>query len=81
MAYQIKDEKTLGKLRHLAKVRKTTVADVLREAVDHEAEREIRAVTTMQLLRPILERSRALGTEKAIDWEDEKRRSDELWGQ
>jgi len=81
MAYQIKDESVLRQLKHLARVRGKTVADVLREAVGHETEREASKAKTADLLRPLRSRIRAMGEHRPVDWSDLKRRNDEDWGE
>jgi hypothetical protein len=83
MAYQIKDEAVLRDLRHLAKTRKTTVADVLRDAVKHEVQRERKKKSAKELLQPMYDKLTAMGKLPVapLDWEEEKRISDEMWGE
>lgn len=81
MSYLIKDKAVLQTLQHLAGIRKKPVIDIIREAVSHEAEREASKATTRELLQPVLEKARAMGRRQPIDWEAEKRASDELWGE
>lgn len=81
MSYLIKDEAVVQTFRRLARGRGQTVADFLRDLARQEAEREASKPTTMDLLRPVIAKARAHGRARPIDWEAEKRASDQLWGQ
>lgn len=81
MAYQIKDRDLLLRLRKLAVRKKGSVIDVIRDAVQHEEDRENARATTMELLRPIHAKVRAMGSNAPASPEEEKRIAEELWGQ
>ena len=80
MSYLIKDEEVLSTLRRLAKGRGKTLADLLRDLARQEAEREAAQLSTLERLQPVLAKARAMGRHKPVDWEAEKRASDEIWG-
>lgn len=82
MTYLIKDETVVRQLKVLAQRKNKTVADVLRQVVVQEIEREESCTSTLEKIRPVLARARALGKPIArIDWKAEKNASDELWGE
>lgn len=81
MAYQIKDRDLLLRIRKLALRKGVSVIDVIREAVQQEEDRENARATTMERLRPIQAKVRAMGTSAPLDPRDEKRVSDELWSE
>jgi hypothetical protein len=82
MTYLIKDEAVVQQLRLLAQRKNKTVADVLRQVVVQEIEREGSRISTLEKIGPVLAKARAIGRPIGrIDWEAEKRASDELWGE
>ena len=81
MSYLIKDEEVLSTFRRLAKGRGKTLADLLRDLARQEAGREAAKLSTLQRLQPVLAKARALGQHPPVDWEAEKRASDEMWGE
>jgi hypothetical protein len=82
MTYLIKDETVVQQLKALAQRKNKTVADVLRQVVVQEVEREERRTSTLEKIGPVLAKARAIGKPIGrIDWEAEKNASDELWGE
>jgi hypothetical protein len=79
MSYLIKDEEVLSTFRRLAKDRGKTLADLLRELARQEVEREAAKLSTLERLEPVLAKARAMGPCGPVDWEAEKRASDEMW--
>ena len=53
MAFHIKDEETDRAVRRLARLKGKTLTSTIREAVDHEYERERTRVPLIDRLRPI----------------------------
>ncbi|EIM30274.1 hypothetical protein [Microvirga lotononidis] len=82
MTYLIKDETVVQQLKILAQRKNKTVADVLRQVIVQEIEREDSRTSTMEKLAPVLAKARALGEPVGrINWEEQKRASDEEWGE
>lgn len=81
MSYLIKDEEVLSTFRRLAKGRGKTLADLLRDLARQEVERETAGLSALERLQPVLAKARAMGRRPPVDWEAEKRASDELWGE
>lgn len=82
MAYLIKDETVVQQLKVLAQRKNKTVADVLRQVVVQEIEREESRTSTLDKIGPVLAKARAIGKPiRRIDWDAEKNASDELWGE
>jgi len=81
MTYLIKDEEVLSTLRQLAKGRGKSVADLLRDLARQEAQREAAKLPALERLQPVLAKARAMGQPPPVDWEAEKRASDEMWGE
>lgn len=53
MAFHIKDQGTDRAVRRLAKIKGKTLTDTVREAVEHEYERECARVPLIERLKPI----------------------------
>jgi hypothetical protein len=81
VALQIKDETLLQNIAQLSRIRGVSKTDVLRTAIKNELEKETSKARVQDLLGPLLERVEALGPFKRMTPDDEKRLSDELWGQ
>jgi hypothetical protein len=82
MTYLIKDETVVQQLKVLAQRKNKTVADVLRQVVVQEIEREESRTSTLEKISPVLAKARAIGKPIGrIDWDAEKNASDELWGE
>ena len=81
MPYHIKDERTERLLRELARVRKRTMADVLRDALSEAMQRHNERVPLAGRLEPLRAKVRALGRRKPVDWDALKRANDEDWGE
>jgi hypothetical protein len=81
MAYVIKDERSVELIRQLARVKRKSLADTIREAIAHEMERETRRTPIMERLRPLHERLGVTEPKQRVDWDELKRRSDEDWGE
>jgi hypothetical protein len=82
MTYLIKDETVVQQLKVLAQRKNKTVADVLRQVVVQEIEREDSRTSTLEKIGPVLAKARAIGKPIGrIDWDAEKTASDELWGE
>lgn len=82
MTYLIKDETVVQQLKVLAQRKNKTVADVLRQVVVQEIEREEARTSTLEKIGPVLAKARAIGKPIGrIDWNAEKNASDELWGE
>jgi hypothetical protein len=79
MSYLIKDEEVLSTFRRLARSRGKTLADLLRDLARQEGEREAAKLSTLERLEPVLAKARAMGPHGLVDWEAEKRASDEMW--
>jgi hypothetical protein len=79
MAYVIKDENTVELLRQLARAKRKTVADAIREAAAHEMERETQRIPLMDRLRPYHEKHGFSEPQPGPDWTDVKRQSDADW--
>lgn len=60
MAFHVKDPATDRAVRRLAKVKGTTLTDTIREAVDHEYERERARIPLIERLRPVQDQFAAL---------------------
>lgn len=59
MAFSVKDEATDAAVRRLARLKKKTLTDTIREAVEQEYQRSQAAVPLVERLRPLTERYRA----------------------
>jgi hypothetical protein len=83
MAYQIKDETILEGLKHLAQLRRKTVADVLRDVVRNEVERETSRLSAGNRLAPLLAKVASLraDAQKPLTADAEKQQFDDLWEQ
>jgi len=82
MTYLIKDETVVQQLKVLARRKNKTVADVLRQVVVQEIEREDSRTSALEKIGPVLAKARAIGKPIGrIDWGVEKTASDELWGE
>ncbi|MBF9235622.1 type II toxin-antitoxin system VapB family antitoxin [Microvirga alba] len=81
MAYHIKDEAVLQALEQLHKRRGLPKAEILRRVLKHELDGEIEKVPVRERLAPLLAKVAAVATIKPATWEDDKRLSDELWGE
>jgi hypothetical protein len=83
MAYQIKDETILEGLKHLAQLRRKTVADVLRDVVRNEVERETGRLSASDRLAPLLAKVASLraGAPTPLNAEAQKQQFDDLWEQ
>lgn len=53
MAFHIKDEKTDRAVRRLARIKGKTLTSAVREAVEHEYERERARIPLIERLKPI----------------------------
>jgi hypothetical protein len=81
MAYHIKDESTDRKLRKLARAKGTTMAEALREALDHELAREAKKTSLWERLAPARDMVKAnRSIPGPIDWDALKREEDANWG-
>ena len=60
MAFHIKDQDTDRALRRLAKVKGKTLTDTVREAVEHELERERERIPLIERLKPIQDQFAAI---------------------
>ncbi len=60
MAFHIKDQDTDRALRRLAKVKGKTLTDTVREAVEHELERERERLPLIERLKPIQDQFAAI---------------------
>ena len=60
MAFHVKDRATDQAVRHLAKLKGTTLTQTIREAVEHEYQREAAQVPLRERLRPIQEQFAAM---------------------
>jgi hypothetical protein len=60
MAFHIRDEETDAAVRRLAKRKKKTLTATIREAVEHELERECRATPYMDFVKEIQDRFKAM---------------------
>ena len=81
MAYVIKDEHTVELIRELARRRRKSLADTIRDAIAHEMDREKQRVPLIQRLRPLHEKHGFLDRRPDPDWADVKRQSDSDWGE
>lgn len=81
MALNIKDPALLRQIEHLSRVRRKSKADVLRAALDREMAEEESRMPVKERLAPLLARVADAVTVERTSWEDDKRRSDELWDQ
>jgi len=81
MAYQIKDETILQGLKYLARLRHKTVADVLRDAVRNEVDRETGPLPAGERLGPLFAKVASLraGAPTPLNAEAQKQQFDELW--
>ena len=61
MAFHVRDQATDDAVRRLAKLKKKTLTATIREAVEHEYERECRQIPFMEHVRAIQERFRTIG--------------------
>jgi len=84
MAFHVRDEATDAAVRRLAKLKKKTLTATIREAVEHEYERETGTDLFMERIKAIQDASKALGkpTGKLADkaFYDELSGEDELTG-
>jgi antitoxin VapB len=60
MAFHIKDETTDKAVRRLAKLKRKTLTETIREAVEHEYERVRSEIPLIERLKPIQEELRSL---------------------
>ena len=60
MAFHVKDRATDQAVRRLAKLKGTTLTQTIREAVEHEYQREAARVPLRERLRPIQEQFAAM---------------------
>ncbi|MFI5012325.1 MAG: type II toxin-antitoxin system VapB family antitoxin [Hyphomicrobiales bacterium] len=60
MAFHIKDKETDRAVRRLAKIKGKTLTSTIREAVEHEYERERAQIPLIERLKPIQDRFAAL---------------------
>jgi hypothetical protein len=81
MSYLIKDEEVLREFRRIAKNRGKTLAGLLRELAQQEAERETTRPSVLDRLRPLLAKVHGDGQPSQIDWDALKHRSDADWGE
>jgi hypothetical protein len=80
MAYNIKDGELDQKLTELARAKRTSKVDALRDALDHELEREAAKLSAWELSAParqLIEKART--NREPIDWDALKRASDADW--
>jgi antitoxin VapB len=61
MAFHVRDEATDAAVRRLAKLKKKTLTATIREAVEHEYERERETVPLAERIKPIQEKFKRLG--------------------
>jgi antitoxin VapB len=55
MAFHVKDRVTDEAVRRLARIKRKTLTDTIREAVEHEYQRERARIPLVERLRPIQE--------------------------
>jgi antitoxin VapB len=79
MALHIKDERTDGAVRKLAKLKGQTLTLTIREAVERELERERARIPLTERLKPLQERFASLS--RSGGRRANKRFFDELWGE
>ncbi|MDQ2804207.1 MAG: type II toxin-antitoxin system VapB family antitoxin [Pseudomonadota bacterium] len=60
MAFHVKDRTTDQAVRRLAKVKGKTLTDTIREAVEHEYERERARIPLIERLKPIQDQFAAI---------------------
>jgi len=60
MAFHVKDRATDQAVRRLARVKRKTLTETIREAVDHEYQRERDRIPLIDRLRPIQEQFAAV---------------------
>ncbi|HZS85402.1 MAG TPA: type II toxin-antitoxin system VapB family antitoxin [Stellaceae bacterium] len=60
MAFHVRDETTDRAVRRLAKIKGKTLTETIREAVEHEYERERERIPLIERLKPIQDRFAAL---------------------
>jgi antitoxin VapB len=60
MAFHIKDETTDKAVRRLAKLKRKTLTETIREAVEHEYERVRSEISLIERLKPIQEELKSL---------------------
>jgi hypothetical protein len=80
MAYVIKDEQSLELIRQLARMKRKSLADTIREAIAHEMERETKTIPLMERLQPFYEKYGIREGRPDPDWSEVKRQSDHDWG-
>jgi antitoxin VapB len=84
MAFHVRDDATDAAVRKLAKLKKKTLTATIREAVEHEYEREYCDDNFMKAVRQAQERFKALGTPTGLladkAFYDELSGEDELTG-
>lgn len=82
MPLEIDDAEIIQGLEHLSRSRGVSKIEVLRAAVRAEIERDKIRPGVRERLAPVLEKASKIGTpSKPLSWEEEKRESDELWGE
>jgi hypothetical protein len=81
MALQIKDETMLRQIEQLSRARNKTKTGMLRELLENEIKRETGKTPVRELLAPVLAKVAALGPTRRTMPEEDKRFSDELWGE
>jgi hypothetical protein len=81
MALNIKDPALLAKIEHLSRVRRMSKVDVLRAALEGELEKDAGRPALKARLAPLIEKVAAASRAQPASWEEDKRRSDELWGE
>lgn len=84
MAFHVRDEATDAVVRRLAKLKKKTLTATIREAVEHEYERECGSDDLMEAVKAAQERFKALGKPSGLvadkAFYDELSGEDELTG-
>lgn len=84
MAFHVRDQATDGAVRRLAKLKRKTLTATIREAVEHEYQRECEQLPFVEHVRAIQERFRALGKPTGLSADkafyDELSGEDELIG-
>jgi antitoxin VapB len=84
MAFHVRDEATDAAVRRLAKLKKKTLTATIREAVDHEYERECGSGDFMEYVKEIQKKFKALSKPGGLPADkaffDELSGEDELTG-
>jgi len=60
MAFHVRDEATDAAVRRLAELKKKSLTETIREAVEHEYARECSKVPLIERIKPIQEKFKAL---------------------